>query len=67
MARPRLGAQATIKRALIRKPTTPTDKLIDMLKRKGIAVTSSAVSTIRSGTLETLRIVKELGVPKGNF
>lgn len=61
------GAQASIKKAIIKDPTASTDELIKSLAKKGLDVTPSAVSTIRSGTLQTLRFVKELGMPKGDF
>lgn len=61
------GAQASIKRAIIKDPTATTEDIIAALAKKGLDATTSAVSTIRSGTLQTLRLVKELGVPKGEF
>ena len=59
------GAQDAIKRAIIKDPSATSDGIAAMLAKKGLDVTASAVSTIRSGTLQTLRLVKELGMPKG--
>lgn len=61
------GAQASIKRAVIGSPNASTEDIVAKLGKKGIEVTNSAVSTIRSGTLQTLRLVKEIGMPKGDF
>jgi len=61
------GAQLTIKQLIIRNPKLSSEDVVEKLKAKGLKATLSAVSTIRSGTLQTLRLVKELGMPKGDF
>lgn len=61
------GAQVEIKKAVIQKPARTTEDIIAILEKKGLDATQSAVSTIRSGTLQTLRLVAELGMPKGDF
>lgn len=61
------GAQVAIKRAVIADPKASTESIAAKLEKKGIDVTPAAVSTIRSGTLQTLRLVKEIGMPKGDF
>lgn len=61
------GAQVAIKRAVIKDPTASTESIVAALEKKGLDATPSAVSTIRSGTLQTLRLVKEIGMPKGDF
>lgn len=61
------GAQASIKRAVIKSPTSTTEEVVAALAKKGLDVTSQAVSTIRSGTLQTLRLIQDIGMPKGDF
>jgi hypothetical protein len=58
------GAQVEIKRAVIKDPSKSTDEIVSALNKKGIKVTASGASTIRSGTIQTLRLIKELGMPK---
>jgi hypothetical protein len=58
------GAQVAIKRAVIKDPSISTEDIVKQLAKKGIEVTQSGASTIRSGTLQTLRLVKEIGMPK---
>jgi hypothetical protein len=61
------GAQVAIKTAVIKDPKATTESIVNALKKKGLEPTIAAVSTIRSGTLQTLRLVKDLGMPKGDI
>jgi hypothetical protein len=62
------GAQVLIKKAVIADPKATTEKIAAVLAKKGVDVTPSAVSTIRSGTLQTMRLIKEAGgLPKGDW
>lgn len=61
------GAQVMIKKLVIKDPEMSTEKIAAKLDAAGVSATPSAISTIRSGTLQTLRLVKELGLPKGDF
>lgn len=58
------GAQVAIKRIVINNPDASTDAIVDALKKQGIVSTTATVSTIRSGTRQTLKLIKER-MPKG--
>jgi hypothetical protein len=59
------GAQATIKRAIINDPSISIDGLLEAAAADGYEPTRVAVSTIRSGMMQTLRILSEMGKLKG--
>lgn len=59
------GAQATIKRAIIENPMISMDDLVAAANKAGYQPTRIAISTIRSGMMQTLRIMKDMGKLKG--
>lgn len=59
------GAQVTIKQMILDDPKITTEDLLAKLSKKGLTPTKLAVSTIRSGMLQTLRIIKDAGHLKG--
>jgi hypothetical protein len=61
------GAQALIKTMVITNPKVTAEKIMASLEKKGLETTESSVSSIRAGTLQTLRLVKEHGMPKGEI
>ena len=57
-----VGAQALIKKHVIRNPSITTDEVLAKLNKAGFHPTKFAVSTIRTGTRQTLKIIQEEGV-----
>ena len=58
------GARQIIKELLIDDPTLTTDGLAALLEKKGLPVTKLACSTLRSGTLQTIRMMLKLNVDR---
>jgi hypothetical protein len=57
-----VGAQMLIKQFVLAQPNITTDELLEKLAKKGFKPTKIAVSTIRTGMRQTLKIIKESGV-----
>lgn len=61
------GAQSAIKIMLIKDPGVSAEKIAAALEKKGLDVTESSIASIRAGTLQTLRLIKEHGMPRGEI
>lgn len=59
------GAPTLIRRAVIDNPSITSAEIVDEFKRKGIKCSNLTVSSIRSATVSTLRMLKEKGHLKG--
>lgn len=56
-----LGGQAFIKKLVIKNPSMPTEKLMEKAEAKGYKLSKTAVSTFRSGTRNTIKLLQECG------
>jgi len=59
------GAQVEIKKMIIKKPDVSVEAIVAGLQKKGLKATPSSVSSIRAGTLQTMRLVRDIGLPEG--
>lgn len=59
------GAPTLIRRAVIANPAVTSAEIVEDFKRKGIKCSNLTVSSIRSATVSTLRMLKEKGHLKG--
>lgn len=59
------GAQALLKRLVVEDPSRTTQDLVSLITKSGLEITPLAASTIRSGMLQSLRLLKEMGKLKG--
>lgn len=53
------GGYSVIRRAIVKNPQITTEELCALLEKKGMKISSLAVSTIRSASLQFLAILKE--------
>ncbi len=58
------GGYSVIRRAIVKNPQITTDELCILLEKKDMKISSLAVSTIRSASLQFLAILKEEGCLK---
>ncbi len=55
------GGQQMIKKILLKQPTLTTDELLEKLEKQNFKVSKMAVSSIRSGFRDSLRVIKDAG------
>lgn len=58
----KVGAQTQIKKMLAKKPSLSTEELLERLEKQGYHPTPLAVSSIRSGFRNTVKILNEAGL-----